>query len=351
MERLETRDLRTLLDFLRETYAWQNRNGFVRYVTSRLSTIVPSESTSYNEVNLQLQRNTALVDPPDAFTFPDHQRIFQRHIPEHPLIAHYQRTGDARAHKISDFLSQPQFHRLGLYNEFFRRVNVEHLIAFTLHLDRARLTGIALTRRHPDFSERDRLCLNLLRPHLIQAYRNVEAVTRVLRELELANHYLEALDQGVIVLTPLGRVRTLTARARQYLMEFFGSPPRLAHHLPDDLRRWVSRQEAVLASRNNVPGACAPLVVEREGKRLVVRLCRSAEQRVLLLESYTTAPQPQVLECLGLSRREAEVLVWIAEGKTNREIATILGASNRTVGKHAERIFQKLGVETRTAAA
>src|SRR2546426_4814938 len=71
MERLGTRDLRTLLDFLRETYAWQNRNGFVRYVTSRLSTIVPSESTSYNEVNLQLQRNTALVDPPDAFTFPD----------------------------------------------------------------------------------------------------------------------------------------------------------------------------------------------------------------------------------------------------------------------------------------
>ena len=88
-----------------------------------------------------------LVDPPDAFTFPNHQRIFQQHIPEHPLIAHYQRTGDARAHKISDFLSQTQFHRLGLYNEFFRRVNVEHQIAFTLHLNRASLTGIALTRR------------------------------------------------------------------------------------------------------------------------------------------------------------------------------------------------------------
>jgi len=351
VEQLGTRDLQTLLDFLRETYAWQNRNGFVRYVTSRLSTIVPSESTSYNEVNLQLQRNTALVDPPDAFTFPDHQRIFQRHIPEHPLIAHYQRTGDARAHKISDFLSQPQFHRLGLYNEFFRRVNVEHLIAFTLHLDRARLTGIALTRRGPDFSERDRLCLNLLRPHLIQAHRNVEAVTRIHRQLELANHHLEAVDQGVIVLTPLGRVRMMTARARQSLMEFFGSSSGHAHHLPEDLRRWVSQQEAVLASRDHVPRAREPLVVRRAGRRLVVRLCHTADERILLLESHSTDPQPRALECLGLSRREAEVLVWIAEGKTNREIGTILGTSNRTVGKHVERIFQKLGVETRTAAA
>jgi len=92
-------------------------------------------------------------------------------------------------------------------------------------------------------------------------------------------------------------------------------------------------------------------VVERGGKRLVVRRCPSAGQRVLLLEAHATAPQPHSLECLGLSRREAEVLVWIADGKTNREIGSILGTSNRTVGKHAERIFQKLGVETRTAAA
>jgi len=56
------------------------------------------------------------------------------------------------------------------------------------------------------------------------------------------------------------------------------------------------------------------------------------------------------LAALPLTSREREVLDWVAAGKTNRDIATILDASPRTVEKHLERIYQKLGVETRTAA-
>ena len=51
-----------------------------------------------------------------------------------------------------------------------------------------------------------------------------------------------------------------------------------------------------------------------------------------------------------LTPREAEVLSWLAKGKTNRDIADILGMSPRTVNKHLEHIFEKLGVETRSAA-
>jgi DNA-binding CsgD family transcriptional regulator len=54
---------------------------------------------------------------------------------------------------------------------------------------------------------------------------------------------------------------------------------------------------------------------------------------------------------LGLTERESEVLYWIANGKTNREVAEILGMSPRTVNKHLEQVFPKLGVENRTAAA
>jgi DNA-binding CsgD family transcriptional regulator len=57
------------------------------------------------------------------------------------------------------------------------------------------------------------------------------------------------------------------------------------------------------------------------------------------------------LATLALSKREREVLALVASGKTNGEIATILAISGRTVQKHLEHIFQKLGVETRTAAA
>ena len=52
-----------------------------------------------------------------------------------------------------------------------------------------------------------------------------------------------------------------------------------------------------------------------------------------------------------MTSREREVLGWVTAGKTNAQIATILGASPRTVAKHLERIYEKLGVESRTAAA
>ena len=56
------------------------------------------------------------------------------------------------------------------------------------------------------------------------------------------------------------------------------------------------------------------------------------------------------LEALGLTPREAEVLLWIAQGKTNGEISTILGTAENTVKKHAQHIFEKLGIDTRHAA-
>ncbi|HEX2100478.1 MAG TPA: response regulator transcription factor [Candidatus Synoicihabitans sp.] len=65
----------------------------------------------------------------------------------------------------------------------------------------------------------------------------------------------------------------------------------------------------------------------------------------------TEAASPQQLEQLGLTPREAEVLFWVAQGKTNPEIATIAGVQLTTVKKHLESTFAKLGVENRTAAA
>ena len=52
----------------------------------------------------------------------------------------------------------------------------------------------------------------------------------------------------------------------------------------------------------------------------------------------------------GLTSREAEVLIWLVRGKSNRDIATILNLSPRTVDKHLEAVFRKLGVENRTSA-
>lgn len=70
-----------------------------------------------------------------------------------------------------------------------------------------------------------------------------------------------------------------------------------------------------------------------------------------VMNSEKRTPDNIVVESLGLTRREVEVLAWVTNGKTNIEIGLILGRSPKTVQKHLEHIFEKLGVATRTAAA
>lgn len=73
---------------------------------------------------------------------------------------------------------------------------------------------------------------------------------------------------------------------------------------------------------------------------------------LLRLVEETAGPATGTLkDRLGISDREAQVLTWIAQGKSNRDIGDILGLSPRTINKHLERIFKKIGVENRTSAA
>jgi len=75
------------------------------------------------------------------------------------------------------------------------------------------------------------------------------------------------------------------------------------------------------------------------------------EWMMVLREESETALLQALSQALPLTAREADVLYWVIQGKTNRDIGEILGTSPRTVHKHLEHVFEKLGVETRTAAA
>ncbi len=72
---------------------------------------------------------------------------------------------------------------------------------------------------------------------------------------------------------------------------------------------------------------------------------------LVMRESSDIAVIEAIRLSLQLTAREAEVLYWVVKGKTNKDIGDILGSSPMTVKKHLERIFVKMGVETRTAAA
>ena len=82
----------------------------------------------------------------------------------------------------------------------------------------------------------------------------------------------------------------------------------------------------------------------------VTLLSQGGETITLAVEEKDLTRSWKRLQTLGLTPREAEILLWISEGKTNSEVAIIIGSRTRTVAKHLEHIFTKLGVETRTAA-
>jgi DNA-binding CsgD family transcriptional regulator len=159
--------LRKLLDGLAELYEPAGA-GDPGQVIKVVTALIDADSCSYNEFHGSgLQRY--LVEPAGVGDFPDSARLFRQHLPEHPVLAHHQATGDGSALRISDFLSDRQFRALGLYREFYRRAEVNYQLAISLPGPRRGLIGIALNRRHTDFRDEDRELLNLLRPHIEQA--------------------------------------------------------------------------------------------------------------------------------------------------------------------------------------
>src|SRR5574337_1303617 len=348
MDRLTWRQLKQLLNFLRAGYACSDSETFITHLLSGIPTLIPAEITSYTEFNpSERQSRLWLIEPTDAATQED-RRIFEAHIHEQPLIASFMQAGDGGAFKNSDFLTQRQFHRTALYNEFYRRVGMEHTMA--IHLGAPPLIiGIALHRALTDFSERERLLFDLLRPHLAQAYANIQAITEMRREAPLQRQLLDTNEQGVVVLTKDGQVQWFSPCAHRYLAAYFGRTT--GKRLPDALRAWLRHQEAALSRADTVPHPLEPLQVERDGTPLPVRHLCETDHCLLLLEERQRMSELLPYERRGLTRREAEVLQWVARGKTNAEIGCILGLSPRTVQKHLEHVFKKLGVETRLAAA
>jgi DNA-binding CsgD family transcriptional regulator len=275
---------------------------------------------------------------------------YERHLAEHPLVTYYLRHRDDPVLKVSDFLSRRQYHRLGLYQEAYRLVDVQHQIGFRLRLAAPLLAGYALSRSHGDFTEEERLLLELVRPHVVQAYRGALAVASHRQQLELAASGVAALDRELVLLDARLRPTVWTARARAWLEEWFGSVGAGRARLPEELARWVRSLDPGGAQSDPL-AVRAPLVLERDGRRMVVRCVSDRSALALLLHVQATAIAPDALRPLGLTRREAEVLALVAAGKTNPEIATMLATRRRTVAKHLERIHRKLGVETRGAAA
>jgi CheY-like chemotaxis protein len=138
-----------------------------------------------------------------------------------------------------------------------------------------------------------------------------------------------------------------TPLARDLMQGYFGAGPGV---VPDAMLEWLA-SEALVASEGREPRTMS---VEKGERQLVLALQqRTGDDDLLIVmrEVSDAAVVQALVQALKLTLREAEVLYWVVKGKTNRDIGDILGSSPATVKKHLERVYVKLGVETRTAAA
>ena len=160
------------------------------------------------------------------------------------------------------------------------------------------------------------------------------------RVTRLAQEAVDVAGMGTVVLDTQGRLAWRSPQATAWLALAFGQDAAAGQRA----REWLG---ASLNQRETLRD------LGRHGRLLARHMGQGNLGEAMLLLTLTPPDSDvaQRLRDIALTPRETEVLSWLAKGKTNRDIADILGMSHRTVNKHLEHVFEKLGVETRSAAA
>lgn len=176
-----------------------------------------------------------------------------------------------------------------------------------------------------------------------------ELIIRMMAHLNNAKitiHTQQALDsvgQFLLAVNANGDIEWATPQTYQLFEEANINEQWKADSYAKKVERYIHAEHKTL-----------PLKLKSPQKTLELSFITQTEDNEYLLKLTDIEEQDEtqaLRDKYALTKRESEVLLWISKGKTNREIALVLDMSPRTVNKHLEQIFKKLGVENRTSAA
>jgi DNA-binding CsgD family transcriptional regulator len=232
-----------------------------------------------------------------------------------------------------------------LHDELLVLLGQRHRIRVVISDERSRIDDersridVVVSRSAQSFSGEECQMLETLRPHLVQAYKSSN-------QSAFSSEAIGLADVGFLVTDRNGNIRYATAKARKLITHYFH--PKSELMLPDRIQTWLNEGD-----RLDRVSPLRELRIDFGQISVIVRMMSKtdAQQYRLLLRETAQTLDAEPLQKLGLTRREAEVLFWASQGKSNGEIAIILAAKVRTIAKHLERVFAKLMVENRTAAA
>jgi len=167
------------------------------------------------------------------------------------------------------------------------------------------------------------------------------------RMTQSARAALDVSGRYLLAVNNLGKLLWATPQAQRLLSDTLADADDFA--LPDPMPQWLDQMQKGKSAAKTATMASFP---GNEQLRLQYMGKVGPNEFLLRLAKDIGGDTPAEFSSeLGLTTREGEVLAWLSKGKTNRDIADILGLSPRTIDKHLEQIYSKLGVENRTAAA
>jgi DNA-binding CsgD family transcriptional regulator len=341
--RLRTSELEALLAFLGEAHAVDTPEPFTTEVLDRLAALASSTAVAFEEVDfsrrLVLSKFWSTRELPPGYLASGGrtQELSGAHranMDASPTAVHRRTTGEFGMLKWSDFLSRRE---RASYAVDFKQDGVIDQASVWLAPSLVHKVSLVFESARRDFTERDRLLLNVLQPHLARLYRDA-AVRRLLTAARVGlEQGVDSDGRGVVLRRRDGGLEFVSPEARRLLNAYFDDR---GGQLPAELEDWI-RTEARRPDRSRA-GAASPFASERPGRRLIVHAAGADLSTLLLAEE----PAPAV----ALTARERDVLRCVAAGNSNAEIARLLWIAPGTVRKHLEHIYDKLGVRSRTAA-
>ncbi len=251
--------------------------------------------------------------------------------------------------KMTDFVTQRDFEDTGLYREAYQHLDARHQMGTQVLIESEMEVILTINRQLKDFNDESLELLDSVKTHFAIACR------RLLRERELKERISLLMEHASpggslsMTLDHRGRILETSGDVEKFLADRFKS---LVDGVPLALRTYLAGQVFAVET-----GSRSFELADDFGGRVEVTLLQTGfGTRWTVLfhreQKHGVGANGHSMAAMStLSVREKEVLHWIAEGKTNPEIAILLGIANRTVEKHCENIYQKLGVENRIAAA
>lgn len=346
--------LRRALDAVLELQEVEDLAEFPQRVSQTLRGVIECHHAGYTAVELGSGQATVTGDPPES-VFDGGPEVFARFAHQNPLLADLARTGKTSARRLSDAMTRRELHGTELYDYVYRRIPLEYQLGVPLSSPRrsltrpAELVGLSLARVERDFTEADLALVDLLRPHLASMLER-------LRELALLRAIVSAGDSDASRWLALVDETGVVAWASPIAAEALALT--VGNRLPRVLLGWLAaashecvRGGATDGRPESARGAWSPPMTV-EAVSLQVRLVGDAYPGLHALHFRSLRPRPTIaaLKTLGLTDRQAQVMQLALTGRTSIQAAAMLGISPRTVEKHMEAIYGRLGAVNRTEA-